>query len=392
MLSPIVFFNFLKKKGISFYVGVPDSLLKNFCNYVSNKVSKKNHIISANEGSAIAIASGYNIATRKIPLVYLQNSGLGNTINPILSLSDKKVYSLPMLIMVGWRGQPGIKDEPQHISQGSCTISLIKSLKKKYKILNGNFKSDLLKTNSALKIAKKNQEPVFLIVKKNTFEKIIEPKKDQSNLISREEAIDLITSVFKKNIKIISSTGMISRELYEIRKKKNDKSFNDFLTVGSMGHASQIALGISLNSKKKIICLDGDGAFLMHMGGVSTIGDLKIKNYLHIVLNNFSHDSVGGQPTSAKTTSLSNVAKACGYKNIIGPLKSKTQIIKKLNYILKKKTGPSFVEILVKKGFRKNLGRPKEKPIENKNNFFKNLNSLEIIDQYLKNSLNVKKV
>lgn len=373
MLSPIVFFNFLKKKGISFYVGVPDSLLKNFCHYVSNKVSKKNHIISANEGSAIAIASGYNIATRKIPLVYLQNSGLGNTINPILSLSDKKVYSLPMLIMVGWRGQPGIKDEPQHISQGSCTISLIKSLKKKYKILNGNFKSDLLKTNSALKIAKKNQEPVFLIVKKNTFEKIIEPKKDQSNLISREEAIDLITSVFKKNIKIISSTGMISRELYEIRKKQNDKSFNDFLTVGSMGHASQIALGISLNSKKKIICLDGDGAFLMHMGGVSTIGDLKIKNYLHIVLNNFSHDSVGGQPTSAKTTSLSNIAKACGYKNIIGPLKSKTQIIKKLNYILKKKTGPSFVEILVKKGFRKNLGRPKEKPIENKNNFFKNL-------------------
>ena len=373
MLSPIVFFNFLKKKGISFYVGVPDSLLKNFCHYVSNKVSKKNHIISANEGSAIAIASGYNIATRKIPLVYLQNSGLGNTINPILSLSDKKVYSLPMLIMVGWRGQPGIKDEPQHISQGSCTISLIKSLKKKYKILNGNFKSDLLKTNSALKIAKKNQEPVFLIVKKNTFEKIIEPKKDQSNLISREEAIDLITSVFKKNIKIISSTGMISRELYEIRKKQNDKSFNDFLTVGSMGHASQIALGISLNSKKKIICLDGDGAFLMHMGGVSTIGDLKIKNYLHIVLNNFSHDSVGGQPTSAKTTSLSNIAKACGYKNIIGPLKSKTQIIKKLNYMLKKKTGPSFVEILVKKGFRKNLGRPKEKPIENKNNFFKNL-------------------
>ena len=373
MLSPIVFFNFLKKKGISFYVGVPDSLLKNFCHYVSNKVSKKNHIISANEGSAIAIASGYNIATRKIPLVYLQNSGLGNTINPILSLSDKKVYSLPMLIMVGWRGQPGIKDEPQHISQGSCTISLIKSLKKKYKILNGNFKSDLLKTNSALKIAKKNQEPVFLIVKKNTFEKIIEPKKDQSNLISREEAIDLITSVFKKNIKIISSTGMISRELYEIRKKQNDKSFNDFLTVGSMGHASQIALGISLNSKKKIICLDGDGAFLMHMGGVSTIGDLKIKNYLHIVLNNFSHDSVGGQPTSAKTTSLSNMAKACGYKNIIGPLKSKTQIIKKLNYMLKKKTGPSFVEILVKKGFRKNLGRPKEKPIENKNNFFKNL-------------------
>jgi len=141
-----------------------------------------------------------------------------------------------------------------------------------------------------------------------------------------------------------------------------------------MGHASQIALGISLNSKKKIICLDGDGAFLMHMGGVSTIGNLKIKNYLHIVLNNFSHDSVGGQPTSAQTTSLSNVAKACGYKNIIGPIKSKTQIVKKLNYILKKKTGPSFVEILVRKGYRKNLGRPKEKPIENKNNFFKNLN------------------
>ena len=373
MLSPIIFYNFLKKKGINFYVGVPDSLLKNFSYYVSKKISPKKNIISANEGSAIAIASGYNIATGNIPLVYLQNSGLGNAINPILSLADKKVYSIPMLVMVGWRGQPGTKDEPQHLAQGNITLSLIKSLKKRYKILNGNQKEDLIKTQDAIKIAKKLQEPVFLVVKKNTFKKVINFEKNKSNFLSREHAIYLITEVFKKNFKIISTTGMISRELYEIRIKKNEKTNNDFLTVGSMGHASQIALGVCLNSKKRIICIDGDGAFLMHMGGASTIGNLKLKNFIHIVLNNGSHDSVGGQPTSAFSTSLAKIAIACDYKNVVGPLRTKKNILKNLELCLKKKTGPHFIEIIVKKGSRDNLGRPKEKPIQNKNNFFKNI-------------------
>tara|TARA_B110000238_G_scaffold144479_1_gene155829 strand:+ start:609 stop:1736 length:1128 start_codon:yes stop_codon:yes gene_type:complete len=373
MVSPSVFFNFLKKSGINFYVGVPDSLLKNFCYYVSKKLSSKSHIISANEGSAIAIASGYNIATGKIPLVYLQNSGLGNAVNPILSLADKKVYSIPMLVMVGWRGQPGIKDEPQHQTQGDVTLNLIKSLKKKFKILNGNEKEDLKKTSQALKLAKKNQEPVFLIVKKNTFKKITNTKKDKSQLLSRERAIYLVTEIFKKNFKIVATTGMISRELYEIRREKNDNNHNDFLTVGSMGHASQIALGICLNSKKKIICLDGDGAFLMHMGGISTIGNLRLKNFIHIILNNESHDSVGGQPTSASSTSLTKVAMACGYKNIIGPLKTEKDVLKNLKLSINYSTGPSFIEIMVKNGSRNNLGRPKEKPINNKNSFYKNL-------------------
>jgi phosphonopyruvate decarboxylase len=373
MLSPSVFFNFLKKNGINFYVGVPDSLLKNFCYYVSKKLSNKQHIISANEGSAIAIASGHNISTGKIPFVYLQNSGLGNAVNPILSLADKKVYSIPMLVMVGWRGQPGIKDEPQHQTQGHITIDLIKSLKKKFKILDGNEKEDLKKTSQALKLAKKNLEPVFLLVKKNTFKKITNPKKNKSQLLSRENAIYLVSEIFKKNFKIIATTGMISRELYEIRKNKNENNYNDFLTVGSMGHASQIALGICLNVKKKIICLDGDGAFLMHMGGVSTIGNLGLKNFIHIVLNNESHDSVGGQPTSASSTSLTKVAKACGYKNIIGPLKTQRNILKNLKLSLKYKTGPSFIEIKVKNGSRNNLGRPKEKPINNKKLFYNNL-------------------
>ena len=373
MLSPSVFYNFLKKKGISFYVGVPDSFLKNFCYFLSKKLSLKKHIIAANEGTAIAIASGYNIATSKIPLVYLQNSGLGNTINPILSLADKKVFSIPMIIMIGWRGQPGTKDEPQHKVQGDITLGLIKCLKKKYRILNGNQNSDLFKTKQVIKIAKKYKEPVFLIVKKNTFKKILKIKSQKSKLLSRESTIGLITDVIKKNFKIISTTGMISRELYEIRKKKNEKGYNDLLIVGSMGHASQIALSIALNTQKKIICLDGDGAFLMHMGGISTIGSFKLNNFIHIVLNNISHDSVGGQPTSAQSTSLAKVAKACGYKNVIGPLKSKKNILKNLKLILNKKSGPSFIEILVKKGSRKDLGRPSEKPIQNKHLFLKNL-------------------
>ena len=374
MLSPVNFFRFLKNKKINFFVGVPDSLLKNFCYYVSEKVSKKNHIISANEGTALSIACGYNISTGNIPFVYLQNSGLGNIINPLISMADKSVYSIPMIIMVGWRGQPGVQDEPQHQTQGLVTLDIIKTLKKKYKVLDGNEKKDLVKTQNAIKLTRKLQEPVFLVVKKGIFKKVLAEPLNNKNLLSREKVIYMITDILKKNFKFVSTTGMISRELYEIRNFKKESKSNDFLTVGSMGHASQIALGMSLNSKKKIVCIDGDGSFLMHMGGASTIGNIKSKNFIHIVLNNFSHDSVGGQPTSANTTSLSSVAKACGYADVIGPLKSENQIKNQIEKISGSKKYPIFIEILVKRGSRKNLGRPKEKPIENKKIFFRNFN------------------
>lgn len=365
-------YDFLEKNDINFYTGVPDSLLKDFCFYVSRISRNNNHIIASNEGTAMAIAAGYNLATNKIPVVYLQNSGLGNLINPLLSLTDKRVYSIPMIVIVGWRGEPKTKDEPQHQTQGLITESLITTLKKQFKILDGNEISDLKKVKECILIAKKIKEPVFLIVKKNTFEKTTISENLHSSLMSREKAIEIVTDCFKKNFKIVSTTGMISRELYEVRKKQKKILSNDFLTVGSMGHASQISLGLALKSKKKVICLDGDGSFIMHMGGISTVGNLKLKNFIHIVLNNYAHDSVGGQETSSKTTNLAKVAVACGYKKVFSRIKSE-KILKKKIKLLSKMNGPIFLEIIVKKGSRKNLGRPKETPLENKEIFIKNI-------------------
>lgn len=377
MTSSSQFFKKLNNHGINFFVGVPDSLLKNFTEFVLEKSKPKNNIIAANEGTAVAIAAGYNISNKKIPLVYLQNSGLGNLINPLLSLTDKKVYKIPMIIMVGWRGEPNKVDEPQHLTQGKTTLDLIKATKKKVQILDGNEKTDIIKLLKAIKITKKEKEPTFLLVKKNTFSPIsIKRKKEEKkSLISREIAINEIIQNLNKNSKIVATTGMISRELYEIRKNNNQKNSSDFLVVGSMGHASQIALGMSLKTKKKIICLDGDGAMLMHLGGMTSIGSLNLKNFIHIVLNNKAHDSVGGQPTATinKNVNLCKIASGCGYKNVFGPLKNLYEI-KSLLKKIQKKQGPFFVEILIKKGFRKNLGRPKEKPITLKNNFIKNFN------------------
>lgn len=372
MLSSNRLYKILRKNGINFFTGVPDSLLKNFCYFISKNVSKNNHIISANEGTSLSLAAGYHLATNKIPFVYLQNSGIGNLINPLLSLSDKNVYSIPMIIMVGWRGEPKNKDEPQHMTQGKITISMIKTLKKKFKIINGS-KDDYSKIENLIKITKKEKQPVFIVVKKNTFEKYNFDKKIDKKLITREQAIENLIDNLDDSFRIVSSTGMISRELYEVRKKKNEKKCKDFLTVGSMGHSSQIALGIALNSNKKIICLDGDGSFLMHMGGISTIGSIKLNNFYHIMLNNKVHESVGGQPTTANTTDFCAIAKACGYKKIYGPLRSKKQIQKIFKSIKKIKKTPVFIEIQVNSFARKDVGRPKEKPIDNKLRFMKDL-------------------
>jgi phosphonopyruvate decarboxylase len=376
MLCPKIFYQFLKKKKINFFSGVPDSLLKNFIGILSNYEKENKHIIASNEGAAVAIAAGHYMATKEMPLVYLQNSGLGNIVNPILSLADKKVYSIPMIIIVGWRGEPFIKDEPQHIAQGQATISLIKSLKKKYIILSGDIKKDLIKINQIISLAKKNSEPVFILIKKDIFNKTIIKKGDRDRrLISREEAINIIVNNLNDNFRIVATTGMISRELYEIRNLRKENHSKDFLTVGSMGYASQIGLGVAISKLKKnikVVCLDGDGSFLMHMGGVATIGSVKPRNFIHIVLNNGSHDSVGGQPTAGFKINISGIAKSCSYDYCIGNIKDKPSIIKSLN-LLKSNKGTGFLEILVKNGSRKNLGRPKEKPITNKKIFMKSI-------------------
>lgn len=339
---------------------------------MSDNINSKNHVIAANEGNAIAIAAGYHLATNRIPLVYMQNSGLGNAINPLLSLCDPDVYSIPMLLMIGWRGEPGVKDEPQHIKQGKIQIELLEKLNLPFEIISSSENQYQKKIHQLINYAKKLNSPVALLVKKDTFSKynreiIIQ---DQSRMV-REKALTIILEELSKESIIISTTGKTSREIFELREKNGDSHENDFLTVGSMGHCSSIALGIALaKPHRQVICIDGDGAILMHMGSLATISSNKPKNYKHILLNNEVHESVGGQETAAKYINLASVVKALGYKNVYkedNPLKLKESIIKLMNSI-----GPAFLEIIIKPGSRTDLSRPTNSPIENKF-LFKNL-------------------
>jgi phosphonopyruvate decarboxylase len=364
------FLKFLNKNGVNFFTGVPDSLLKSFCLLVEKKLNKKKHIISANEGSALGLAAGYHLATNEIPLIYLQNSGFGNIINPLLSLIDKKVYSIPVIFLMGWRGESGVHDEPQHLTQGNLTLDFIKILKSNFYILKGNEKKDYRNLKIKIRKLKLDQKPLFILVKKNIFDNIKIKKKIIKNKFKREQAIKCITEILGNQNKYISTTGMISRELYEIREKSRDSHELDFLTVGSMGHSSQIALGYAVKTKKNVVCLDGDGAFLMHMGSVATIGDVSPNNLTHILLNNNVHDSVGGQRTASQIINYPGVARACGYKKIF----SKIDSLPKLKLILKKIKkikGLKFIECIISPGYRKDLGRPKETPVENKKSFMK---------------------
>jgi len=370
MLTPQFFYEQLRQYGVEFYTGVPDSLLKNFCAYVTDVSSKNNHIIAVNEGTATGLACGYHLATGKIPLVYMQNSGLGNATNPLLSLADKKVYSIPLLLLIGWRGEPETKDEPQHISQGEVTLSMLEAMNIPYSVLNKdeNIASAQLK-NIFEHISQKN-EPYAIVVQKETFApySLNNITADISEL-SREDAIAEVIKHIDKNDIVVSTTGMISRELYELREQNRQAHSQDFLTVGSMGHASQIALGIALNKPdKKVYCLDGDGAALMHLGGLATVADCAPKNYIHIIFNNAAHDSVGGQPTIANSINLQELSKAFGY-SITGKAANIDEIKNFFNILENKNISPALLEICVKKGSRKDLGRPKSTPVANKIDF-----------------------
>ena len=365
------FYNELLNNDISFFTGVPDSLLKSFCAYIKDNVSAKKNIISANEGNAIGLASGYYLGTRKIGLVYMQNSGIGNAVNPLASLTDKLVYSIPMLLVIGWRGEPNKKDEPQHKKQGLITTETLEMLGIKYDILDTDTNNDemKLKVKKAYSYMNENNEPYALVIKKDTFDEY----KLKYNTVfdfemTREEAIEIVVSKMKENSVAVSTTGMASRELFELREKHKENHSKDFLTVGSMGHASQIALGIALSNKdKEVYCIDGDGALLMHLGGLAIIGNAKPKNFRHILINNGAHDSVGGQETVGLKIDTLAIAKACGYKECYS-CSSKVELIN-LSEKITNVEGPVLLEIKVKKGARKDLGRPTTTPVENKEAF-----------------------
>lgn len=373
MIDVKEFYDELLNNDIDFFTGVPDSLLKSFCAFIKDNVSERKNIIAANEGNAIGLAAGYHLATKKIGLVYMQNSGIGNSLNPLVSLADKLVYSIPMLLLIGWRGEPNIKDEPQHKKQGIITTKILDVLDIKYEILDNNTNNDEMRVilQKAYDFMKENNEPYAILIKKGTFDEYILKDNCIYNFgMTREEAIGVLVNSIEKNAAVISTTGMASRELFELREKYKQDHNRDFLTVGSMGHASQIALGAALSNKDKdVYCIDGDGALLMHLGGLTTIGNQKPKNFKHILINNGAHDSVGGQETVGFKIDILAIAKGCGYKECFS-CSSKAELVKLLERI-KDGEGPILLEIRVQKGARKDLGRPTLKPIENKEAFMK---------------------
>lgn len=360
----------LEKNEVEYFTGVPDSLLSPLCNFLiaNYGCESQKHVIAHNEGGCVGLAAGYHLATGKIPCVYLQNSGIGNITNPAVSLIHKKVYAIPMLFIVGWRGQPGKKDEPQHIYQGEVSKQQLETMGIHTEILTENTTIEQLE-EYFLRFNKlfQNGESAALLVEKGA---LVSPQKAsyKNNFnLPREKAVQIVADAAAEDI-IVSTTGKISRELFEYREKENNGHEQDFLTVGSMGHSSMIAMGIAnQHPDKKVWCIDGDGAVIMHMGAMNTIGNHKPENLIHVVLNNTAHESVGGAPTCAATSNFTEIAKASGYNHSFH-----VDQLDKLQPTLtmaKQEVGPIFIEVCVSLGSRSNLGRPTTTPIENKNSF-----------------------
>ena len=347
-------FNLLKKNKSFFFTGVPDSVLKELSSSLQS-LNKKNHIIATNEGAAVSIGIGHYLSTKKIPVIYMQNSGLSNALNPLISIAHEKVYSIPLILIIGWRGSPRINDEPQHNVKGKITEQILKLLNIKYTILRSV--SDINKFDKQIKSAKKNKSIVACLIEQGTLEKSrkTKQKKDFYNL-DKELFLKNLLENLNKNTKIISSTGYNSRELMYLREKYKFKNTKDFYMVGGMGHTSSVALGYSLFTNKKTICIDGDGSLLMHLGSIKTAGTFANKNFKYILLNNNAHDSVGGQSTYANDINFAQLSKSLGFKKFysINSQKNLKKIVKK--FLSEDKL--SFLEVKVANSKIKKLPRP----------------------------------
>lgn len=366
MITPQFFIETLKNHDIDFFAGVPDSLLKNVCAYITDHIDSHHNIITANEGAAVGLAAGYHLATGKVGVVYMQNSGEGNIINPLASLTDKEVYDIPVLLLIGWRGRPGVHDEPQHVKQGKVTTGLLNVMGINYEVLNKEEDKAEKQLLKAIDSVQNRHETFALVIEKDTFDSYKLQNVEKNDLtLSREEAIQTVAAAMCEQDAVVSTTGMISRELFEYRAAKGQGHERDFLTVGSMGHASQIALGIALEKpNRRIWCFDGDGATIMHMGSMAIVAEKAPKNYIHVVFNNGAHDSVGGQPTMGLKIDLPAIARAVGYKAAYS-VSTKEELNSQLS-ILNSQEGPILLEVRVKKGNRPDLGRPTTTPIQNK--------------------------
>lgn len=363
--------------GSDFYTGVPDSQLRTLCDFLMNQygINPHHHIIAANEGNCTALAAGYHLATGKTPVVYMQNSGEGNIINPAASLLNDKVYAIPCIFIIGWRGEPGLHDEPQHIFQGEVTIKVLEDMDIQSFVISSETTD--AEVSAAMRDFRKilaTGKSVAFVIRKGALSYSEKTVYENRNSMIREEIIRHIVEISGDD-PIVSTTGKASRELYEIRDANGQGHQRDFLTVGSMGHSSSIALGIAINKPEtKIWCIDGDGAALMHMGAMAVIGAHSPDNMIHIIINNGAHETVGGMPTVAEHIDLAGVAKACGY-----PYTVCVENFEDLDRELataKHRKGLSLIEIKCSIGARDDLGRPKSSAIENKQNFMEYIGQL----------------
>ncbi len=364
MIAPDTLFNGLKEKGVELFAGVPDSLLSSFCAYVDDHAKTNEHVITANEGNAVALAAGYHLSTGKLAAVYMQNSGLGNTVNPLSSLTDSEVYKIPLLMVIGWRGEPGVKDEPQHVKQGRITLEQLDLLSVPYWILDADSDLDVI-LPALFNTLKERNSPVALVVKKGAFSKYKSQKvSTHVATLKREKALEILLEQSSPEDLVVSTTGKTSRELFELRVARKETP-NDFLTVGAMGHTSSIALGVALgNPDRRVLCIDGDGSALMHMGNLPIIGSVKPNNLVHILLNNAAHESVGGQPTVAGDVDFDAIAKASGYSCY---LQADSEAGIQAGWQkLAEQSGPVLFEIKITTGSRDDLGRPTVTAEQNK--------------------------
>lgn len=372
MIEPAAFHASLQRYGFRFFTGVPDSLLKDLCAYISDHVPAGDHVINANEGSAVALAAGYHLATGATPVVYLQNSGTGNALNPLLSLADADVYAIPMLLIIGWRGEPGVADEPQHRTQGRIQERLLDAIGVPYEIVDTSSDPEAVVGRAAEALAH-DPRPRALLVRKGAFAPYAAPSRDAGDAqMTRADAIEAVLAQLRDDEVVVSTTGMTSREVFDYRERHGQGHHRDFLTVGSMGHASQIALGVaSQRPALAVFCLDGDGAAIMHLGSLAIIGTQRPANFRHVLINNGAHDSVGGQPTAGRDIDLPGIARACGYV-WVGHAETVGQIalgIRKLRLA----EGPAFLEIRAASSAHTDASRPTTTPSENKAAFMEGL-------------------
>ena len=356
----------------TFFTGVPDSLLSPFMDFIMTKhgISSK-HVVAANEGGAVGLAAGHYLATGKPAVVYMQNSGIGNAINPICSLLHQKVYGIPVIFVIGWRGEPGTKDEPQHVFQGEVTLEQLDGLEIPYAVVSKDTtKAELAARAEKFKMHIENGESVAFVICKSAFVGGEKMKYVSKAELTREQVVEQIIESSDDSDVFVCTTGKLSREVFEIRKRKQMGHGRDFLTVGSMGHSLMIAYGIALAKlEKRIFCLDGDGAALMHLGSMGVVAVGNQQNLVHVVINNGSHETVGGVPTVGAKLCFSEVATALGYGHSFC-VEGEEELLSVLNQ-LHELSDSVFIEIICNLESRKDLGRPTTTPIQNKKELMK---------------------